>query len=119
MRDYKQSKLANVLFARALASRYNDKQITANSLHPGVIKTNLGADIPLAGLMGVFIKGKAIAEEAVTTIYCTIKSGLENESGRYFSDSTVTDIADKWINEDLNRFWDWTKKIIRERTVNL
>jgi NAD(P)-dependent dehydrogenase (short-subunit alcohol dehydrogenase family) len=42
MRGYQQSKLANILFARALASRYNDKQITAYSVYPGVIKTNLG-----------------------------------------------------------------------------
>ncbi|CAF4814738.1 unnamed protein product, partial [Rotaria sp. Silwood2] len=40
MRSYQQSKLANMLFARALASRYNDKKITAYSLHPGVIDTN-------------------------------------------------------------------------------
>jgi NAD(P)-dependent dehydrogenase (short-subunit alcohol dehydrogenase family) len=119
MRGNQQSKLANVLFARALASRYHDKQITAYSLHPGVIKTNLDADIPLSSLMGVFIKGKTISEGAVTTVYCTIKSGLENESGRYFSDSTVTDIADKWTNEDLNPFCDWIEKIIRERTANL
>ncbi len=52
------------------------------------------------------LRGKTIPEGAATTVHCTIESGLENESGRYFSDSTVTDIADKWINEDLNQFWD-------------
>ena len=41
MRAYQQSKLANILFAREIARRYKDKQITAYSVHPGVIKTKL------------------------------------------------------------------------------
>lgn len=38
---YSQSKLANILFARELASRLEDKGVTAYSCHPGVIKTDL------------------------------------------------------------------------------
>jgi len=119
MRGYQQSKLANVLFARALASRYGSKQITAYSLHPGIIKTNLGKDIPLLHFLKKFIKTKNITQGAATTVYCALKPGLENETGRYFSDSTVTNVADKWSNEDLNIFWDWTEKVIQERTANL
>lgn len=118
-RGYQQSKLANVLFTRALANRYHDKQITAYSLHPGVIITNLATNIPLSNVGGVFFKKKTIAEGAATTVYCAIKPGLENENGRYFSDSTVTDLADKWTNEDIDQLWNWTEKIIRERTANL
>jgi NAD(P)-dependent dehydrogenase (short-subunit alcohol dehydrogenase family) len=95
MRGYQQSKLANILFARALASRYNDKQITAYSVHPGVIKTNLGQSMPFAGVVTSIVKTKTISEGAATTVYCALKLGLENESGRYFTDSTVTNIADK------------------------
>ncbi len=42
------------------------------------------------------------------TIYCTLKPGLESEIGRDFHDSTVSDLADKWTDDDLNRFWEWT-----------
>ena len=38
---YARSKLANVLFTRALARRLSDKHIFANSCHPGGIMTNL------------------------------------------------------------------------------
>lgn len=72
LRGYQQSKLANVLFARALASRYGDKQITAYSVHPGVIKTNLGAGIPLLNLAKTFMKTKSITQGAATTLYCTL-----------------------------------------------
>jgi NAD(P)-dependent dehydrogenase (short-subunit alcohol dehydrogenase family) len=38
---YGQSKLANILFAKELASRLNGTGVTAYSCHPGVIKTGL------------------------------------------------------------------------------
>jgi NAD(P)-dependent dehydrogenase (short-subunit alcohol dehydrogenase family) len=38
---YAQSKLANVLFTRALAGRLKDTQVTVNALHPGTINTEL------------------------------------------------------------------------------
>ena len=39
---YSQSKLANILFTRSLAKRLEGTRVTANSLHPGVICTELG-----------------------------------------------------------------------------
>ena len=122
-RSYQQSKLANLLFARALASRFEDKGVTAYSLHPGAIKTNLGSQVPLskylAPVVMMFIKEKTIAEGAATTVYCAVKPGLESENGRYFDDSTVTNLADQWTDDDLNRFWKWTENIIHEHTTNL
>jgi NAD(P)-dependent dehydrogenase (short-subunit alcohol dehydrogenase family) len=119
MSSYQQSKLANVLFARALASRYQDKQITAYSLHPGVIDTNLTANVPLAGVFKAFVRKKTVEQGAATTVYCALQPGLEKETGRYFDDSTVTDLADKWTDDDINTFWQWTEKVIQERTTNL
>ncbi|CAF1465689.1 unnamed protein product [Adineta steineri] len=96
--SYQQSKLANLLFARALASQYNDKQVTAYSVHP---------------------EKKTLEEGVATTVYCTLKLGLENRSGQYFDDSAVTNIAEKWSENDINTFWKWTQKTIQERTANL
>jgi NAD(P)-dependent dehydrogenase (short-subunit alcohol dehydrogenase family) len=116
---YQQSKLANLLFARALASRYKDQRVTVYSLHPGVIKTNIGSSIPLSGLAMTFMKDKTIPEGAATSVYCAVTPGLEGETGRYFDNSDVTDIADKWTNDDLNTFWNWTEKVIDEHTATL
>jgi NAD(P)-dependent dehydrogenase (short-subunit alcohol dehydrogenase family) len=117
--SYQQSKLANILYARALASRYQDKRVTVYSLHPGVIQTNLGSSIPLFGFAKAFMKDKTIPEGAATSVYCAVTPGLEGETGRYFDNSAVTDVADKWTNDDLNRFWNWTEKVIDEHTANL
>ena len=42
---YGQSKLANILFSNELARQLNESGVTSNSLHPGLIKTELGRHI--------------------------------------------------------------------------
>ena len=44
MRVYGQSKLANILFTLELSRRFADKGLTANSLHPGTVRTGYGGD---------------------------------------------------------------------------
>jgi retinol dehydrogenase-14 len=46
MRAYARSKLANVLTARLLARRLDGSGVTANSLHPGAISTNIWSRAP-------------------------------------------------------------------------
>ena len=41
MKAYAQSKLANILFTRALASRVRDRGITVNCFHPGTVSTGI------------------------------------------------------------------------------
>ena len=116
--SYHESKLANVLFARALTSRYGAQQVTAYSLHPDVMDTALMSTSRLVKNLSIMNKRKSLAQGAATTVYCTLKSGLENESGRYFDDSSVTSKADKFSDTDVNELWNWTEKVIRERTAS-
>jgi len=41
VKEYGQSKLANVLFAQELSRRFADKQVFVNSLNPGLVSTNI------------------------------------------------------------------------------
>ena len=43
-RAYSQSKLANILFTNELARRLQGTGVTANSVHPGVVRTNFGSE---------------------------------------------------------------------------
>src|SRR5919108_4308257 len=45
-RAYNQSKLASVLFTYELAKRLHATSVTANALHPGVVRTSFGAEDP-------------------------------------------------------------------------
>ncbi|KAG7482476.1 hypothetical protein JOB18_021924 [Solea senegalensis] len=94
VKSYRQSKLANVLFGRELATRLQGTGVTVYSLHPGVIRTELGRHffpnlalwkriiaIPLAMLI------KTPWEGAQTTIYCAVDESLANDSGLYYRSS--------------------------------
>jgi NAD(P)-dependent dehydrogenase (short-subunit alcohol dehydrogenase family) len=90
-RAYNQSKLANVLFTYELARRLNDTPVTANAVHPGVVRTSFGAEDPgrIQQLLVPFIRPfmKTPARGAATSIQVASAADLEQVTGRYFADS--------------------------------
>jgi len=90
-RAYNQSKLANVLFTYELARRLRATAVTANALHPGVVRTSFGAEDP-GGLQRRFTPllrpfMKAPAQGAATSIHVASAPDLEQVTGRYFASS--------------------------------
>ncbi|MCB1598308.1 MAG: SDR family oxidoreductase, partial [Gammaproteobacteria bacterium] len=88
-RMYAQSKLANILFAKSLASRFEAQGSahTANAVHPGVIRTNLARHIPdQEGLFSSISKMKTIPQGAATQCYVAVNPESASANGRYFSD---------------------------------
>jgi NAD(P)-dependent dehydrogenase (short-subunit alcohol dehydrogenase family) len=88
MRVYAQSKIANILFTQELARRIAGTGVTANALHPGGIRSNLGrSEGPLAEalrrVVGVFLKSPE--EGARTSLYLASAPEVEGVSGRYFA----------------------------------
>ena len=88
-RAYNQSKLANVLFTYELARRLQGTSVTANALHPGVVRTAFGAEDPRAvqrlvmPVMRPFMK--APARGAATSVYLASAPDLERVTGRFFA----------------------------------
>jgi NAD(P)-dependent dehydrogenase (short-subunit alcohol dehydrogenase family) len=76
---YAASKLANILFTRALAERLKDTRVTANALHPGVIGTKLLR-------AGFNIGGAPVEQGARTSVYLATSAEVEGISGKYFVD---------------------------------
>jgi len=91
-RMYGQSKLANALFSLELARRWRAEgsAATANSLHPGIINTNLGRHFDawkrvLSKLIGwTFMK--SVEAGAATSCYVATAPALARVSGHYFED---------------------------------
>ena len=52
---YFKSKLANVLFAKALAKRLAGSNVTANSLHPGAVVTDLTASLSILNCKYMYV----------------------------------------------------------------
>jgi WW domain-containing oxidoreductase len=102
-RFYGQSKLANLLHARALARRLEGTGTTANALHPGVIQTNLGRDSGgfLMAVAGIIAKPfmKSIGQGAATQCYVATNPKASGESGQYFSDCRVAKTS-AWGRDD-------------------
>ncbi len=90
-RAYNQSKLANILFTYELARKLQATLVTANSLHPGVVRTAFGAEDPggVQRLFTPFMRPfmKAPGRGAATSIHLASAPDLEQVTGRHFASS--------------------------------
>ena len=90
-RAYNASKLANVMFTYELARRLQGSGVTANVLHPGVVRTSFGAEDQaafftiLSPLIRPFLK--TTAQGAATSIYLASSAQVEGVTGQYFAKS--------------------------------
>ncbi|KAL3652397.1 Short-chain dehydrogenase TIC 32, chloroplastic [Castilleja foliolosa] len=117
---YGQSKLANILHANELARRLKEDgtDITANSLHPGVIVTNLfrhlGVFEGFVTTLGRLVL-KNVQEGASTTCYAALHPGLKGVSGEYLSDNNLAKASAKAADTDLaNKLWDFSMDLINK-----
>ncbi|XP_052477437.1 short-chain dehydrogenase TIC 32, chloroplastic isoform X2 [Gossypium raimondii] len=116
---YGQSKLANVLHANELAKslKVDGVDITANSLHPGAIVTNLFRHMgPISGLVNIFgkIALKNVQQGAATTCYVALHPQVKGRSGEYFKDSNIGQASAHGRNAELaKKLWDFSMKMVK------
>lgn len=93
---YAQSKLANVLHARSLARRLGRFGVTAVSVHPGAVWTELGRHIPFAHALQTLaapllrVVLKSPWEGAQTTLHAALAPSVPLSNGAYFADCVPT-----------------------------
>jgi NAD(P)-dependent dehydrogenase (short-subunit alcohol dehydrogenase family) len=109
-RAYNQSKLANVLFTYELARRMPSTSVTANTLHPGVVRTSFGAEDParlqrwLVPMLRPIMRSPA--RGATTSIHMASAPDLEQVTGRYFANSKPTKSSQRSHDQLLSaRLW--------------
>uniref|UniRef100_A0A8C5DK75 Retinol dehydrogenase 11-like n=1 Tax=Gouania willdenowi TaxID=441366 RepID=A0A8C5DK75_GOUWI len=94
-RVYNHTKLHNIICTNELARRLKETGVTANSVHPGVVMTEVLRYYPLwlrciFNSIGFFFF-KTPDEGAVSSIYCAVAEELEGITGKYFdSDCSLT-----------------------------
>lgn len=116
---YFQSKLANILFTKALAKRLEGTAVTVNAVHPGVVKTELGRYLVQSYIQKVinpfvYFFFKTPTSGAQTTLAVALDPELEKVTGKYFSDCKIKKEVAAGRDDDLAEWlWktsdEWTK----------
>ncbi len=118
---YGASKLELNLLTVELARRLTGTRVTANFLHPGVVRTNLARDMnPAAQAMVSFVKLFFASPEkgARTSIYLASSSEVEGVSGRYFSKGReVKAPKESYDAEVAMRLWQKCEEMTRAKTL--
>lgn len=114
---YGQSKLANILHANELTRRLQEEgvNVTANSIHPGSILTNLLRYRTILGTLAQIIKFalKNIPQGASTQCYVALHPQLKGVGGKYFSDNNEATPSLQATNTELaKKLWEFSEKII-------
>ena len=107
---YLQSKLANVLFTRELAKRLKGTAVTANSLHPGVVRTDLARNLTLLTILlypFTWLQ-RSVTAGAQTSIMVSVDTDLVSVSGKYFSDCRIKEESYKAKDDEMAK-WLWMK----------
>jgi retinol dehydrogenase-12 len=118
MRAYGTSKLCNILFTRELARRLRGTGVTANSLHPGTVRTGFGKDGDTGGLfaLGIKIAGPFFLTPktgAKTSIYLASSPDVEGVSGEYFQRSKMAKAsAAAQDDEAARRLWEISEELV-------
>ncbi|KAJ1274817.1 hypothetical protein BS78_05G089500 [Paspalum vaginatum] len=118
---YAHSKLANILHANELSRRFQEEgcNLTANSLHPGVIFTNIiryvAANRALVSVVSpvanLFLK--SVPQGAATTCYLALHPSLKDVSGKYFADcNEATPTAVARDSELAKRLWSFSEELV-------
>lgn len=117
---YGVSKLANALCARELAAQISHTNATANSVHPGIIATNLVKNLPAWQQWGAKYLGwiflKTVEEGAATSCYVATSPGLVDVRGFYFSDCNVDEGYTPFMQDDAMaaKLWQVSVELTRD-----
>ncbi|KAL8244915.1 hypothetical protein R6Q59_011173 [Mikania micrantha] len=107
------SKLANILHANELARLLKEEgvNITANSLHPGVINTELFRNHNIFLIVNRVLKYfmKDVSQVAATTCYLALNPKVKGVSGEYFSDCNLAKRSARAKDQELAKeLWEFS-----------
>lgn len=117
---YARTKLYNVLFTRELARRLAGTGVTANALHPGMIRTQIGRDGDLSGLAGIVWpllqrwRGKPVEAGARVVMHVAAVPELDGVTGKYVSTSLREAEPSVLAQDDAaaRRLWEMSERLV-------
>lgn len=110
---YANAKYASVLFSAEFAQKVKEKGVTVNTVHPGVLATEVFRDYPklLAKFMNLFLEKPEKGGERIA--YLATNDAVANTTGKYFYklDERGIDISPK-EKETTERLWKLSEEMI-------
>lgn len=111
---YAQSKLANILFTNELAKKLEGTGVTANSMHPGIVDTEIIRHMGFfnSWISKIFLKPfvwpfiKNAKQGAQTIIYLALDDRVEKTTGKYFSNYEEVEVSSQAKDENTSK-WLW------------
>jgi len=119
---YSASKLFMLMFTRELARRMRGAAITANAVHPGIVRTRMMLRAPGVAfrLMSYLSLPFSISPErgARTSVYLASSPQLHDVSGAYFTRTARTELRNRFDSEE-NRaaLWGLSLESLGERAA--
>ena len=115
MLAYANSKLANVLFTRALARRLDGTGVTANCLHPGTVRTRFGDTGAPWLRLGLSVGGgllKTPESGARTVVYLASAPEVAGQTGGYYVNARRRRPSRRARDDSLaDRFWEVSARL--------
>ncbi len=118
MRVYGTTKLCNILFTRELTRRLEGTGVTANSLHPGTVRTGFGQDGDATGFMRIGLAlGRPFflspAGGAKTSIYLASSPAVAGKSGGYYAKSRPARATKAACDDEVaRRLWEVSEQMV-------
>ena len=119
-RAYNQSKLANVMFTYELARRLQGTTVTANALHPGVVRTSFGAEDPgraqrlLVPLARPFMRSPT--QGASTSVLLASSPHLKGVQGQFFTAGKRKRSSKRSYDQAVaSRLWQASEALVDQR----
>jgi NAD(P)-dependent dehydrogenase (short-subunit alcohol dehydrogenase family) len=115
--EYAVSKLCNVLHAAELGRRLAGAEVTAYSLHPGVVASQIWRRVPWPARQIVTRRMLTIEQGARTSLYCATSPEVAGETGLYYDKCRRTEPSQVATPELAARLWGYSEQAAPSQTA--
>jgi NAD(P)-dependent dehydrogenase (short-subunit alcohol dehydrogenase family) len=115
---YAATKLFMLMFTEELATRLRSTTVTANAVHPGIVRTRMMLQAPGAlRVVSYLSRPFSISPESAarTSVHLASSPDVKGVSGQYFTNSTRKDVRNKFDTaENRALLWELSLKSTQE-----
>jgi retinol dehydrogenase 12 len=110
LHEYAVSKLCNVLFAAELGRRLAGTGVTAYSLHPGVVASEIWRRVPWPARQIMTRRMLTVEQGARTSLYCATSPEVAAQSGKYYDSCREVEPSKVATPELAARLWEYSER---------